>query len=243
MLQSLVDLASGSAWTYALVFALAALDVLAPIVPSESLLVAAAALAASGRLDVVVVALAAAAGALLGDNLAFLCGRSLDTRVHRWVERSSRWQERLGWAEHQLDRRGGTIIVGSRFIPGGRTATMLAAGMLEMRWRRFVVLDLAAAIIWALYGTGIGYFGGTAFEDEPLVGVGVALGLAVVVGLGIELGRRVIPRAGEPVSIGDAEPLHAERSKVGRARWREVNRGLPARQLRATCAGGGERGG
>ncbi len=194
MFESLVDLASGSGWTYVLVFGLATLDVLAPILPSESLVVAAAALAASGRLNVVVVALAAAAGALLGDNIAFICGRLLDTRVRRWLDATPRRRERLGWAEHQLDRRGGTIIIGSRFVPGGRTATMIAAGLLEMPWRRFVVFDLAAAVIWALYGTAIGYFGGTAFEDEPIVGVGVALALALVAGAAIEVGRRLVGR-------------------------------------------------
>jgi membrane-associated protein len=193
--ESLVDLASGSAWTYALVFALATLDVLAPILPSESLVVAAAALSASGRLNVVMVAVAAAAGAFLGDNLAFLCGRLLDTRMRRWLEATPRRRERLRWVEQQLDRRGGTIIVGSRFVPGGRTATMLGAGLLEMPWRRFVAFDLAAAIIWAFYGTAIGYFGGTAFEDEPVVGVGLALALAPVAGAAIEAGRRLVARA------------------------------------------------
>ncbi|HEX5248792.1 MAG TPA: DedA family protein [Gaiellales bacterium] len=194
MFESLVDLASGSAWTYGLVFALAALDVLVPIVPSESLLVAAAALSASGRLDVFLVAGAAAAGALLGDNVAFFCGRLLDTRMRRWLEATPRRRERLEWAEHQLDRRGGTIIIGARFIPGGRTVTMLAAGLLEMPWRRFVAFDIAAAVIWALYGTAIGYFGGTAFEDEPVIGIGVALALALVAGAVIEVGRRLVGR-------------------------------------------------
>jgi membrane protein DedA with SNARE-associated domain len=194
MFESLVDLASGSAWTYVLVFGLATLDVLAPILPSESVVVAAAALAASGRLNVVVVAMAAAAGALLGDNIAFVCGRLLDTRMRRWLEATPRRRERLEWAEHQLDRRGGTIIIGSRFIPGGRTATMVGAGLLEMPWRRFVVFDVAAAVIWALYGTAIGYFGGTAFEGEPIVGVAVALALALVAGAAIEVGRRVVGR-------------------------------------------------
>ena len=194
MFESLVDLASGSAWTYGLVFALAALDVLVPIVPSESLLVAAAALSASGRLDVFLVAGAAAAGALLGDNVAFFCGRLLDTRMRRWLEATPRRRERLEWAEHQLDRRGGTIIIGARFIPGGRTVTMLAAGLLEMPWRRVVAFDIAAAVIWARYGTAIGYFGGTAFEDEPVIGIGVALALALVAGAVIEVGRRLVGR-------------------------------------------------
>jgi len=76
MFDSLVDLASSSAWTYALVFAMAALDVLAPIVPSESLLVAAAALSASGRLNVAVVALA---GALCSATTSRSCAAGSST--------------------------------------------------------------------------------------------------------------------------------------------------------------------
>jgi membrane protein DedA with SNARE-associated domain len=57
-----------------------------------------------------------------------------------------------------------------------------------------VAFDIAAAVIWALYGTVIGYFGGTAFEDEPIVGVGVALALALVAGAAIEGGRRLVGR-------------------------------------------------
>ena len=173
---------------------MAALDVLAPIVPSESLLVAAAALSASGRLDVFLVAGAAATGALLGDNVAFLCGRLLDSRLRRWLEATRRRRERLEWAGHQLDRRGGTIIVGARFIPGGRTVTNARRRPPGDALASVCVFDIAAAVIWALYGTEIGYFGGTAFEDEPLIGIGVALALALVAGAAIEVGRRLVGR-------------------------------------------------
>lgn len=194
MFESLVQLASGSAWTYAVVLAFAALDAVAPLVPSETLVVAAAALAASGRLSLALVLLAAAAGAFAGDNSGYLIGRLASRRVERWMSGSPKRARRLAGAERQLEQRGGTIIVVSRFVPGGRTATMISAGIVGMRWRRFAVLDLAAAVIWALYGGLIGFFGGTAFEDEPLVGVGLALGLATLLGLLIEAGRRLLRR-------------------------------------------------
>lgn len=192
--DSLVDLASGSSWTYGVVFAFALLDAVAPIVPSETLVVAAAALAGSGRLDLALVLLAAAAGALLGDNAAYGIGRLFGPRLERWLSATPRRRERLDWAERQLDERGGTLIVVARFVPGGRTATMVSAGLLGMRWRRFVPFDLAASTVWALYASLIGFFGGTAFEDEPLVGVGFALGLALVAGLVTEAGRRILQR-------------------------------------------------
>jgi membrane protein DedA with SNARE-associated domain len=192
--ESLVDLASGSSWTYAVVFAFAVLDAVAPVVPSETLVVAAAALAASGRLNLALVLLAAAAGAFAGDNGAYLIGRLSSTRIERWTSQSPKRARRLAAAKRQLARRGGTIVVVSRFVPGGRTATMVAAGVVRMRWRSFAALDLAAALTWSLYGGLIGYFGGTAFEDEPLVGVALALGLATLLGLLIETGRRLLRR-------------------------------------------------
>jgi membrane protein DedA with SNARE-associated domain len=194
VLDSLVDLASGSAWTYAVVFAFATLDAIAPVVPSETLVVAAAALAASGRLHLAAVLLVAAAGAFLGDNTAYLIGRVASDRVVRWFSATPERRRRLAAADGQLARRGGTIIVVSRFVPGGRTATMLTAGVVRMRWPRFALLDLAATTIWALYGGLIGFFGGRSFEDEPLVGVALALGLATLLGLLIEAGRRLLQR-------------------------------------------------
>jgi hypothetical protein len=49
---------------------------------------------------------------------------------------------------------------------------------------------------WAGCGAGIDYFGGTAFEDAPLVGAAVALGLALRASLAIEVGRRVVGGCG-----------------------------------------------
>lgn len=192
MFDSLVDLASGSTWTYAVVFGFAALDAIAPLVPSETLVVASAALAAAGELSLALVLVAAAAGAFLGDNTVYLIGRASSERVERWAARSQKRQGRLRGAKRQLEVRGATIIVVSRFVPGGRTVTMLAAGVAPLPWRRFAALDLLAAVIWSLYAGLIGFSGGTAFEDEPLVGVVLALGLAAALGLLIEALRRVL---------------------------------------------------
>lgn len=193
MFDHLVNL-SASPWTYALVFAFAAGDVIAPILPSETLVVAASALAASGRLSLVLVLLAAAIGALAGDNVAYLIGRAFAGRVKRWLEGHEKSERRLAWAERQLERRGGTVIVAARFVPGGRTATMIAAGLVGTRWPRFVGFDLAAASIWALYSGLIGFFGGRAFEDEPLIGIAFAIGTAFVLGIIAEGARRLHAR-------------------------------------------------
>jgi membrane protein DedA with SNARE-associated domain len=77
---------------------------------------------------------------------------------------------------------GGQLIVVGRFIPGGRTVVTLSAGMLRFRWRRFLVFDAAAALIWALYAALLGYFGGRAFENAERKGLLLALGIGLAVG-------------------------------------------------------------
>lgn len=192
MLDSLTDLASASPWTYAVVFAVAVLDAIVLIVPSETVLVAAAALAAAGELRLPGIIAAAAAGAWLGDVGGYSAGRWLGPALQRRFT-GGRLEERLKWAARQLDERGATIILVARFVPGGRTATMLTAGTVRMPWRRFLTVDAVAAVIWACYGGAIGYIGGTAFE-ETWKGLTLALGLALVLAAVSEGGRRLVHR-------------------------------------------------
>jgi len=187
---SWLEVASASPWTYALVFAAAALDVFVPIVPSETLLVGAAALAAGGDLALSGVIAVAAAGAILGDNAAFAAGRALGPRTEHRLRRG-RIGRRALWANRQLAERGATVILIARFVPGGRTAAMLTAGLLGMPWRRFLVYDALAGVTWAVYGGAIGALGGAAFEDEPWKALLLALGVAFALALVAERARHL----------------------------------------------------
>jgi membrane-associated protein len=193
MFQSLVDLITRSDWSYALVLAIAALDAVFPLVPSEATVITAAALAADGRLSLPLVLAAAAAGAVVGDNAGYAIGRLSSGTVRR-LAGSTRAQRGMRWAEKGLAERGATIVVVSRFVPGGRTGTMLTAGVTRFPWRRFVLLDLLAGLCWAGYGCGLGVLGGVAFADRPLAAVAVALGLAGVLAVALEAGRRALRR-------------------------------------------------
>ena len=189
MTQHLIDLATRSDWAYVLVFGIAALDAVFPVVPSEATVITAAALAAAGRLDLAAVFFAAAGGAFLGDNGGYLLGRVSAGGVRR-LERWRRVRDARAWADRELQRRGATMIIVSRFVPGGRTATMLAAGVTGLHWWRFAAFDLAAAVLWAGYATVLGALGGVAFADRPLYAVGVALSLAAFLALVLEGVRR-----------------------------------------------------
>ena len=178
--------ADASGWAYVVVFLFALLDALIPIVPSETAVITAGVVAGNGDLSLALIIPLAAAGAFIGDNLAYLIGRKFG---HRAVDRFSgeKGKRRFKWAENQLEERGGQLIVVARFIPGGRTAVTLSAGTLEYPWRRFAVFDAVAALSWAVYGSLLGYYGGKTFES--FWGLVLALFTAFALGGVIELVR------------------------------------------------------
>lgn len=188
MFESLTELVSGSPWTYAFLFAISALDVIIPLVPSETSVILAGVLAANGDLELVLVILFAAAGAIVGDNTAYWIGRTAGHRlVDRWFKGERRKQ--VDWAHRQVEERGGYLIVIGRFIPGGRTAVTLSCGMLEMPWRRFIAFDVAAGLVWGVYAAMLGYLGGRTFEENPFYGFLLAFAVALLVTGVVELYR------------------------------------------------------
>jgi membrane protein DedA with SNARE-associated domain len=187
----IVEIVTQSDWAYVLIFACALLDAVVPIVPSEAIVITAAALATSGRLTLGPVYLAAVLGAAAGDNAAYAIGRLSSGALDR-VARRPRAAGAMVWAATALRTRGPTIVIASRFVPGGRTATMLTAGATKLRWRRFAALDAVAVIVWAAYGVAIGSLGGVAFADRPFVAVTVALVLAALLALVLEGVRRLL---------------------------------------------------
>jgi membrane-associated protein len=185
-----LELVSSSPWTYAVILGVAALDAVLPLVPSETTVISAGVLAGAGDLQLGFVIAAGAAGAYAGDSSAYLLGRRADERFKRRLFRGDKGARRQAWAERMLERHGGPLIFGARFVPGGRTATTVSAGLLRMPWARFAAFAAAAALGWALYTALLGYIGGRAFEDNPLWGLLVGFGLAGVTFLVVEVVRR-----------------------------------------------------
>jgi membrane-associated protein len=186
--DSFKEYVSDSVWTYPYIFGISALDVLFPLVPSETSVILAGVFAGTGDLFIVAVILAAAAGAVLGDNTSYWIGR----KAGPWIVRrffAGKRKERIDWAEAQIEERGPYLIVVGRFIPGGRTAVTLSAGLLEMRWRKFFAFDVAAGLCWATYAALLGYFGGRVFEEQPLKGFLIAFAIALAVTGAVEVYR------------------------------------------------------
>ncbi len=193
--NQIADWVSGAWWAYPLIFAVAAVDAFFPLVPSETVLITGGVLASSGDLSLPLVILSGAAGAIVGDNISYGIGTVVGERtVKRWF-RSEKWHRRLEWAERGFAERGAYIIIIARFLPGGRTAVTFSAGYVHsLPWRRFIVYDVAAGLIWATYGALLGYFGGKTFEQQPWKGFLLAFGLAATVAFAIEGVRHVLRR-------------------------------------------------
>ncbi len=126
--NQIADWVSGAWWSYPLIFAVAMVDAFFPVVPSETVVIIGGNLAASGDLNLLLVILAGAVGAMIGDNISYGIGAWVGERtVKRWFS-GEKSLKRLEWAERTLDERGAYIILVGRFIPGGRVAVTFSSG-------------------------------------------------------------------------------------------------------------------
>jgi membrane protein DedA with SNARE-associated domain len=110
------------------------------------------------------------------------------------------------WARKALDERGGLVLVVARYVPGGRTAVTLTMGAVRYPVRNFSFFAAVAAVSWGLYCSLVGYLGGKAFEDNPLRGVILGIGLALTVTLIVEVVRHRRSKRRVPRAQVEAEP-------------------------------------
>jgi membrane-associated protein len=197
VLDWIYDLVAQPPQAYLILFGVCAGDAIFPALPGESSLILAGLLTQVGDLAVVPVIAAGALGAFIGDNTSYWLGRKVGRPVQSRVFRGERSERLVGWAERQLQERGPVIVLVSRFIPGGRTATTFSAGLVRFSWAKFLLFSATAGIIWAAYATVIGVIGGRLFEDHPWLGLVTALGLAAVLGAIGEAVRRLRMRNSE----------------------------------------------
>jgi membrane protein DedA with SNARE-associated domain len=170
---------------YLTVFVIVGLESTGVPLPGETTLVAAGLYAgATHRLNIFGVVLAAAAGAILGDNLGYLVGHwggyRLLVRYGRYIRLS---EKRIKIARYLFLRYGGEVVFFGRFTAILRTYAAFLAGTTRMPWRRFLFYNAAGGVVWASGYGGGAYLLGRQIErvSGPLEIVFVLVGVVAVV--------------------------------------------------------------
>ena len=129
--------------------------------PGETILVAAAVYAGTGRLSILGVGLIAVLAAIIGNCIGYAIGyfggHALVLRYGKYVFLTP---ERLEKTERFFARRGGLVVVAGRFIEGLRQAAGIIAGTAEMPWKRFLAFTTLGAVLWVAVWAPVGYLAG-----------------------------------------------------------------------------------
>ncbi len=197
---------SSNWWFILIVFSVALLDSVFPVVPGETTVIAGGVAAGAGNQSLALVILAGALGAFLGDNLAYWIGDRFEPRVRAWAERKPNRMARLDSSGHQIKKRGGLLLITARFIPGGRTILTVSSGITQQPRLWFAAWVAVAGLIWASYAAGLGYLFGQAFEDNHTAAFWLAFGTALGITLLVEVIRwlRERSKGEEPAVIAHA---------------------------------------
>lgn len=168
---------------YLVIFLGAALDNFGLPSSGDVVLLAGGFFANGGQAALPLVMLAGFAGALVSDNSVYwigrIGGRPLISRIlkirllHFLINEKS-----LDKVEHYFDSHGGKTVFVGRFGPGLRSMTPLFAGVTRMKYYRFIPYNLAAATVWAIAYSLVGYVFGQYWGE--LLAIARSFGFGVI---------------------------------------------------------------
>ncbi|HUP20730.1 MAG TPA: DedA family protein [Gemmatimonadota bacterium] len=135
------------------------------VAPGETIIVLCAFYAYRGVLDPWIVGLVATAGAIAGDQVGYLLGRTygkgLILRFGKYFFFDPR---RLQATERFYDRHGGKTVFIGRFMSILRSFGPVVAGISRMTYPTFLAWSVASCIVWGITFTLLGYFFGASWE-------------------------------------------------------------------------------
>lgn len=168
--------------TYAILFLIVFAEtglVVTPLLPGDSLLFTAGALASStGKLDIAIIIPLLIAAALLGDNVNYFVGRFFGHLIKDKERILFFKREYVTRTEEFYVKHGGQAVVLARFVPIVRTIAPFVAGAGSMVYRRYILFCVLGAVLWVGGITSIGYALGTndwIKKNIELVLIGIVL--------------------------------------------------------------------
>ncbi len=153
--------------------------------PGETILVAASLYAGrTHELSIEGVVLAAAAGAILGDNVGYWLGREMGAPLlYRFGPRIGATPDRIQLGQYFFRRWGGYVVFIGRFIALLRVLAAFLAGVNRLPATTFFFFNAAGALVWShIFGYGA-YALGSAIEKATgpigIAGLAIAAGCAL----------------------------------------------------------------
>jgi len=145
---------------------LVALENLIPPIPSEIVLSMAGYLASAGRVNVVLVAIAATAGSVLGALALYWLGYALgEDRLRRWLDRIPLVDaDDLNLADRWFERHEKGAVFLGRMAPVVRSLVSIPAGANHMKLGTFTLLTTIGSGIWNCLFIGGGYALGSRWQ-------------------------------------------------------------------------------
>jgi membrane protein DedA with SNARE-associated domain len=172
-----------------IIFGIVALESAGVPLPGETILIGAALLAATtGQIKIVIVVLAAAAGAIVGDGMGYMVGRRLGLPFLRRFGRYIRLDEdRLLIGRYLFFRYGNAVVFIGRFIAVLRIFAALLAGANCMPAGRFFFFNITGGVCWAcLFGFGAYAVGAEIYKISGTLSV-VSLGVFIAAGYALSI--------------------------------------------------------
>ncbi|HWH09227.1 MAG TPA: DedA family protein, partial [Candidatus Thermoplasmatota archaeon] len=171
-----------------------AVPLLGILIPGQAVIIAAGALAATGRLDLKLVLLAALPAGILGDAIGYYAGRRYGRPfLEKYGHRLRISDEGLRRGDRLFAKYGPFALVLARFSFLTRGITALLAGITRLPQRVFWPVNVIGGVAWAFGFVLTGYLGASAFLY--LQGrLGVILAVTLLVAVGIYLLYRILRR-------------------------------------------------
>lgn len=151
-------------YRYLVIFLGAAIDFLLPN-SGDLVVLAGGWLSNTPTMNLGLVALIGAGGALISDNTMYWTGRLGGRRFVLHLLRTNlptrfRAPGRFRWVESRVRKHGGKVILVGRLIPGFRGSVPLCAGVMRLPYTRFLAFNVAAVSLWAVVVSSIGFLFG-----------------------------------------------------------------------------------
>lgn len=131
-------------------------------------LIGAGVLSFMGKMDLTLVILIAFVANAIGDFLLFYMARYQKGMMMEGLRKHRR---KLALAHIMMKKNGSWIILIQKFVYGIKTLIPIAIGLTKYDFKKFAVLNILSAAVWALaFGLGSYYSGGALVKAAELVG-------------------------------------------------------------------------